>query len=112
VEPTPTVALAAELRKPRSATRAPDSRCHPGPSKGWHHSRPAFHRSALFSNMSGDADQSISPMDLRRDSTALSKWRWFLVLARNSTFTFKGKSVSIRQIGEALCALRAGGKRS
>src|SRR5207253_7481321 len=34
--------------------------------------------------------------------TALSKMRWFLVIARNSSFAYKGKSVSMKQIAEEL----------
>ena len=58
-----------------------------------------------FANMSGDPEQDYFADGVAEEIlTALSKWRWFLVLARNSTFTFKGKSNSIRQIGEALGA--------
>lgn len=34
--------------------------------------------------------------------TALSKWRNFLVIARNSAFTYKGRSVDVRQVGREL----------
>src|SRR5207342_3672073 len=34
--------------------------------------------------------------------TGLSKLRWFFVIARNSSFTYKGKSVPLRQIAEEL----------
>src|SRR5262249_12460560 len=34
--------------------------------------------------------------------TALSKWRWFLVIARNSTFAYKGKSVDLKEVGREL----------
>src|SRR5262249_20750290 len=34
--------------------------------------------------------------------TALSKWRWFLVIARNSTFAYKGKSVDLKEVGRDL----------
>src|SRR5262249_15776183 len=34
--------------------------------------------------------------------TALSKLRWFLVIARNSSFTYKGKAVHIKQVAEEL----------
>jgi TolB-like protein len=58
-----------------------------------------------FTNMSGDRDQEYFVDGVTEDIiTALSKWRWFLVIARNSSFAFKGKPVSIKQIGEELGA--------
>ena len=72
-----------------------------------------------FENMSGDPEQEYFADGLAEEIlTALSKWRWFLVFARNSTFTFKGKSISVKQIGEILGAryvlegsVRRAGKR-
>jgi adenylate cyclase len=32
----------------------------------------------------------------------LSKWRWFLVIARNSTFAYKGKSVDLKEVSREL----------
>jgi len=56
-----------------------------------------------FVNMSGEADQDYFSDGISEDIiTALSKLRWFFVIARNSSFTYKGKSVLIRQIGEEL----------
>ena len=58
-----------------------------------------------FANMSGDADQDYFVDGVTEDIiTALSKWRWFLVIARNSTFAFKGRAISIKQVGEELGA--------
>lgn len=58
-----------------------------------------------FENMSDDPEQEYFADGMAEEVlTALSKWRWFLVFARNSTFTFKGKAYSVRQIGEALGA--------
>jgi len=58
-----------------------------------------------FTNMSGDADQDYFVDGVTEDIiTALSKWRWFRVIARNSTFAFKGKALSIRQVGLELGA--------
>ena len=34
--------------------------------------------------------------------TALSRIRWLFVIARNSTFTYKGRSVDVRQVGRDL----------
>ena len=56
-----------------------------------------------FVNMSGDPEQEYFSDGISEDIiTALSKLRWFLVIARNSSFTYKGKSVNIKQIGQDL----------
>jgi adenylate cyclase len=34
--------------------------------------------------------------------TALSRVKWFFVIARNSTFTYKGRAVDVRQVGREL----------
>ena len=58
-----------------------------------------------FTNMGGDADQEYFADGITEDIiTALSKWRSFLVIARNSTFTYKGRSVDVRQVGRELGA--------
>jgi len=38
----------------------------------------------------------------RRSSTALSRIRWLFVIARNSSFTYKGQSVDVKQVGREL----------
>jgi TolB-like protein len=56
-----------------------------------------------FTNMSGDPEQEYFSDGISEDIiTALSKLRWFLVIARNSSFAYKGKSAPLRQIGEEL----------
>jgi TolB-like protein len=56
-----------------------------------------------FTNMSGDPEQEYFSDGISEDIiTALSKLRWFLVIARNSSFTYKGKSVHLRQIASEL----------
>jgi TolB-like protein len=56
-----------------------------------------------FINASGEAEQDYFSDGISEDIiTALSKLRWFLVIARNSSFTYKGKSVPMKQIGEEL----------
>jgi TolB-like protein len=56
-----------------------------------------------FTNMSGDPEQDYFSDGISEDIvTALSKLRWFFVIARNSSFAFKGKSTPIQQIGEEL----------
>jgi TolB-like protein len=56
-----------------------------------------------FENMSGDPAQDYFGDGISEDIlTALSKQRWFLVIARNSSFTYKGRAVHIRQIAQEL----------
>ncbi len=56
-----------------------------------------------FENMSGDAEQEYFGDGLAEDIiTALSRVRGFFVIARNSTFAYKGKSVDVRQIARDL----------
>jgi adenylate cyclase len=58
-----------------------------------------------FENLSGDPEQEYFADGLTEDIiTALSSWRSFPVIARNSTFAYKGKSPDIRQVGEELGA--------
>ena len=56
-----------------------------------------------FQNMSGDREQEFFADGLAEDIiTALSKAHWLFVIARNSSFTYKGKSVDVRQLGREL----------
>jgi TolB-like protein/cytochrome c-type biogenesis protein CcmH/NrfG len=56
-----------------------------------------------FVNMSGDAEQDYFSDGISEDIiTALSKLRWFLVIARNSSFVYKGKSVPLKQLAADL----------
>jgi TolB-like protein/cytochrome c-type biogenesis protein CcmH/NrfG len=56
-----------------------------------------------FVNMSDDAEQDYFSDGISEDIiTALSKLRWFLVIARNSSFIYKGKSVHLKQVAAEL----------
>ncbi|HME26438.1 MAG TPA: winged helix-turn-helix domain-containing protein [Acetobacteraceae bacterium] len=56
-----------------------------------------------FVNMSGDPEQDYFSDGISEDViTALSKLRWFYVIARNSSFTYRGKQVHLKQVGEEL----------
>ena len=56
-----------------------------------------------FANMSGDADQDYFADGLTEDLiTALAKFRWFFVIARNSSFVFRGRAMTVQQIGREL----------
>jgi TolB-like protein len=79
------------------------------PETGEHppHSLPLPERPAIavlpFDNMSGDPEQEYFSDGIADDIiTALSKLRWFSVIARNSSFIYKGQSVHIRQLAEEL----------
>ena len=53
-----------------------------------------------FDNLSGDAEQEYFVDGIVEDLiTALSGMRWLLVTARNSTFSYKGKSPDVRDVG-------------
>jgi TolB-like protein len=81
-------ASALEAGQPRSGLALPD--------------RPAI-AVLPFDNMSGDREQEYFSDGISEDIiTALSKLRWFFVIARNSSFTYKGKAVQIKQIAAEL----------
>jgi TolB-like protein len=53
-----------------------------------------------FLNMSGDAEQEYFADAITEDlTTALSRWRWFFVIARNSAFAYKGRAVDVKRVG-------------
>ncbi len=56
-----------------------------------------------FQNMSGDPEQEYFADGMVEELiTALSRVRWLFVIARNSSFAYKGKSPDIRQVGREL----------
>jgi TolB-like protein len=56
-----------------------------------------------FTNMTGDPGQEYFSDGISEDIiTALSKLRWFFVIARNSSFIYKGKAVHLKQIAAEL----------
>ena len=56
-----------------------------------------------FQNLSGDPDQEYFADGLTEDIiTGLSRQRWFFVIARNSTFAFKGGGVDVRKVAGEL----------
>jgi TolB-like protein/cytochrome c-type biogenesis protein CcmH/NrfG len=72
-----------------------------------------------FVNISGDPEQEYFSDGITEDIiTALSKLRWFFVIARNSSFTYKGKAVHLKEIAAELGvgyvvegSVRKGGER-
>ncbi len=56
-----------------------------------------------FQNMSGDAEQDYFADGMVEDIiTALSRARWLFVIARNSSFVYKGRAVDVKQVGREL----------
>src|SRR6516225_5473360 len=56
-----------------------------------------------FENLSGDPEQEYFADGMVEEIiTALSRFRWLFVIARNSSFTFKGKAVDIMEVGRRL----------
>src|SRR5262245_43275735 len=87
-------------------------RWHPGAAAP---SRPALEGPALplpdkpsiavlpFQNMSGDPEQEYFVEGVVEEIlTGLSRYRWLFVIARNSSFTYKGRSIDVRQVGRDL----------
>jgi TolB-like protein/class 3 adenylate cyclase/Tfp pilus assembly protein PilF len=56
-----------------------------------------------FQNMSGDAEHEFFADGIAEEIiTGLSRLRWLFVIARNSSFTYKGRNVDVRQVGREL----------
>jgi TolB-like protein len=56
-----------------------------------------------FENMSGDPEQEYFADGMVEEIiTALSRFKWLLVIACNSSFTFKGKAVDVKEVGRRL----------
>jgi TolB-like protein len=56
-----------------------------------------------FANMSGDPEQKYFADGMVEEMiTALSRIRWLFVIARNSSFTYKGQAIDVKQIGREL----------
>jgi TolB-like protein len=71
------------------------------------HAMPQMDRPAIavlpFVNMSGEAEQEHFSDGISEDIiAALSRLRWFFVVARNSSFAYKGKTVHLRQMAGEL----------
>ena len=56
-----------------------------------------------FQNMSGDPEQDYFADGMVEEIiTALSRMQWLFVIARNSSFTYKGRAVDVKQVGREL----------
>ena len=88
----------ASGRAPQRATRAQPDRPRPLPLPD----RPSI-AVLPFTNLSGDPEQEYFADGLVEDIiTALSRVRSFFVIARNSSFTYKGRAVDVRQVSREL----------
>jgi adenylate cyclase len=59
-----------------------------------------------FQNMSGDPEQEYFADGMVEEIiTALSRIRWLFVIARNSSFTYKGRAIDVTQVGRELGVL-------
>lgn len=93
------VQIRADAAPEKTALRSRDAQ--------WHATLPPSDRPAIavlpFMNMSGDRTQEYFSDGISEDIiTALSKMRWFLVIARNSSFVYKGRAVHLSQIAQEL----------
>src|SRR5215204_6517773 len=56
-----------------------------------------------FTNMSGDPEQDYFADGVVEEiTTALSRIKWFFVIARNSSFSYKARAVDVKQVGREL----------
>src|SRR6185436_10954914 len=56
-----------------------------------------------FTNMSGDSEQEYFSDGIADDIiTELSRVRWLFVIARNSSFAYRGNAIDVKQIGREL----------
>jgi len=83
-----TPAAADAIEQPRPALALPD--------------RPSI-AVLPFTNMSGDPQQDYFADGIVEEIiTALSRLRWLFVIARNSSFAYKGRAIDVRQVGREL----------
>jgi TolB-like protein len=89
------------LRKAGLPDKAPDTRDFKVPGFG---EAPAI-AVLPFDNLSGNPDQEYFADGIAEDLiTRLSTWGTFPVIARNSSFTYKGAPVDVKQVGQELGA--------
>jgi adenylate cyclase len=56
-----------------------------------------------FQNMTGDMEQDYFVDGVVEEiTTAISRLQWLFVIARNSSFTYKGRAVDVRQVAQEL----------
>jgi TolB-like protein len=103
------VRFVGEVQTEPAKDQSPDAAALP-PAEPQRHSSlalPPTDRPAIavlpFVNLSGEQEQEYFSDGISEDIiTALSKLRWFFIIARNSSFMYKGKSVPMKQVAEEL----------
>jgi adenylate cyclase len=78
-----------------------------GPGSEWAKALPIPNKPSIavlpFTNMSGDPEQDYFADGMAEEIiAALSRFRSLFVIARNSTFTYKGKAIDVRQVSREL----------
>jgi TolB-like protein/Flp pilus assembly protein TadD len=97
-----TVRVRADADEPVQAAPAPAGAQQPVHAAQARSDQPAI-AVLPFVNMSGEQAQEYFSDGISEDIiTALSKVRWFLVIARNSSFVYKGRAVPMKRIAEEL----------
>ena len=95
------IRFVGEVREGASPAGSATAPASPSPSMA---NRPSI-AVLPFDNMSSEPDQEYFADGITEDIiTALSKWRWLLVIARNSTFTFRGTGTPVKEIAAELGA--------
>jgi adenylate cyclase len=110
----------AALRRVLDEGRAGQSCIRTIPGRGYRFTLPVMRLGALaaaapplpdkpslavmpFQNMSGDPEQEYFADGVVEEIvTALSRIRWLFVIARNSSFTYKGQAIDVKQVGREL----------
>jgi TolB-like protein len=98
------VGEATELDSPETGLSRPVEPVmqEPAPTSAAYPSRPSI-AVLPFVNLSGDPQQDYFADGVVEDIiAALSRLRWLFVIARNSSFTYKGRTLDVRQVGREL----------
>ena len=99
--------IVKNIAKPVRVYRASPAPAEPGKSGDPSKPLPVPEKPSIavlpFANLSGDVEQEYFADGISEDIiTALSRIRWFFVIARNTTFTYKGQSVDIQRVARDL----------
>ena len=95
-----------DISEARLPTAAPPPVRHDGPNPALPLPDKPSIAVLSFQNLSGDPEQEYFADGVVEDIImALSRMRWLFVIARNSSFTYKGRAVDVKQVGRELgCA--------
>jgi TolB-like protein/Flp pilus assembly protein TadD len=96
------VGVVHEGKRPSGALAVPDSGVEPSKPALALPDKPSI-AVLPFENMSGDPEQDYFADGMVEEiTTALSRFKWLFVIARNSSFTFKGGPADIKEVGRTL----------